>query len=219
MIADISAHTLIKGVDFTGREISISGVSDSNSNLIAVIKGPDQDYNVWRKKKIGGIWSKHNPHLFKNIPSYFFVTSSYDVKKSIPDMLAYSLGVESHKPFLPSIKKDNKSFYLELIKIKQKANLYPASISTIEKVGKQIFRFKAYIPCSASIGKYTVDIYKVNGNVIKDTIQLQFNIDNIGFDRAITVFSNRHPLEYGVLAVIIALITGSLVGFLFRKDR
>lgn len=219
IIADTSARNLIKGVNFTGCDISISGIADNNRNLIIVISGPKQSYNIWRKQRTAGVWSNHTPHKFINLPSYLFVATSPDLKGKLSAKLLSSLQLSNSTSFTPPIQDNNSEFYHALINIKQKTGLYQNSSFFIEQLGEQLFRLKAYLPSNTTVGEYNIHIYKTDGNLVYDTLNLKFNITNIGFDQAIIQFSNDSPTKYGILSVFVSITIGLLVGFLFRKDK
>ena len=68
--------------------------------------------------------------------------------------------------------------------------MFPEELANIERIGSQIFRFKAYLPNNATIGEYKVNIYSISGDEIVDSVQLSFEINNIGTDKLITLFQN-----------------------------
>jgi len=218
VIADLSAKTFTKGVNFSGTDITISGISESNKNIIAVITGPNQDYKLWNKKKQYWLWSKNDPKTFKNIPSYFFIASSYDIARNI-NAISDKLNISNEFPYIPRIKRYKNGCEENFVKLKQRCMMFPAEVANIEKIGSQIFRFKAYLPNNAAVGEYTVNIYSISGNQITDSVQLTFEINNFGIDKLITYFAKYHPLEYSGIAIAIALLIGFLVAFLFRKDK
>lgn len=219
MIADVSTQTLIKGVDFIGREISVSGICDDNNAVIAIIQGPLKSYKVWEKNKSFGIWSNHSAYLFKNIPSYFFVAESNGSILNLSHNCLKDLGVQIERPFLPILSYSKPRFYEQLINIKQKNKLYQSQVAEIEKIGKEIFRFKAYLPKEAPMGKYQIKIYTVQDYKVKQGASINFDIQNIGIDQTITNFASKYSFQYGIIAIFMAIIIGFLVSFLFRKDK
>jgi uncharacterized protein (TIGR02186 family) len=218
MIADISAQKLIKGVDFTGQEVSISGVSDDNSHIIAVLSGPINDVQLWKKKKKIGVWAKHGSHVLKDVPFFLAVASSPNIG-NLPLSLTEEIKIDHNLKYLPNFNEKDLPFFHELINIKQKSNLYQKAIIPIETIGQQIFRFKVYIPIGAITGPYHVAIYKIIDGKIADKVNLELEIGNIGFDYAIKEFARNSPLEYGIMAVVVSLLIGSMIGYMFRKDR
>lgn len=218
MVADLSAKTFTKGVNFSGTDITVSGIAESNKNIVAIITGPHQNYKLLNKKKKYWLWSKGDPKIFKNIPSYFFIASSYDIQKNIT-FLSSKLDISNEFPYVPNIKKHKNRCEESFIFLKQRYKLFPEELANIERIGSQIFRFKAYLPNNATIGEYKVNIYSISGDEIVDSVQLSFEINNIGTDKLITLFSKYHPLEYSGMAIAIALLIGFLVSFLFRKDK
>ena len=78
---------------------------------------------------------------------------------------------------------------------------------------KHYFRF----PPAATEGRYVVESFGfVKGQLVgygKDVIQMQ----KVGLEHWLTQTSQDQPVFYGILAVVIALGAGLLVGVIFRK--
>ena len=114
---------------------------------------------------------------------------------------------------------DPDKVFKGLLKIKEKANLYnivedPKRLEVAEeKLFKHYFRF----PAAATEGRDLVASYCFkDGQLVgygKDVIQMQ----KVGLEHWLTQTSQDQPVFYGILAVVIALGAGLLVGVIFRK--
>jgi len=106
-----------------------------------------------------------------------------------------------------------------LLKIKEQANLYnivadPKRLEISEgKLFKHYFRF----PPAATEGRYQVESFCFEkGELVgygKDVIEIK----KIGLEHWITQTSQNQPVLFGIMAVIIAVGAGLLVGVLFGK--
>lgn len=82
--------------------------------------------------------------------------------------------------------------------------------------GRKQFSAVYYFPRSTSAGIYTIKATMVaNGVKIREQSQ-RFTVDEVGFTRLVDDLATNQRLTYGVLAVIIALFTGALMGILFK---
>ena len=107
-----------------------------------------------------------------------------------------------------------------LVKIKERANLYnivedPARLEISEgKLFKHYFRF----PPAATEGRYQVESFCfLKGELVgygKDVIEIK----KVGLEHWLTQTSQNHPVFFGIMAVLIAVGAGLLVGVLFGKE-
>jgi hypothetical protein len=114
---------------------------------------------------------------------------------------------------------DADEVFKGLVKIKEKANLYnivadPKRLEVSEgRLFKHYFRF----PPAATEGRYVVESFAfVKGQLVgygKDIIQIR----KVGLENWLTSTSQNHPVFFGILAVVIALGAGLLVGMIFKK--
>jgi hypothetical protein len=106
-----------------------------------------------------------------------------------------------------------------LVKIKERANLYnivedPARLEIAEgKLFKHYFRF----PPAATEGRYQVESFCfLKGELVgygKDVIEIK----KVGLEHWLTQTSQNQPVFFGIMAVVIAVGAGLLVGVLFGK--
>jgi hypothetical protein len=106
-----------------------------------------------------------------------------------------------------------------LIKLKEESNLYnivedPQRLEVAEgKLFKHYFRF----PSAATEGRYLVESFAFHqGQLVgygKDIIEIK----KIGLESWLTHVSQNQPIFFGIMAVVIALGAGLLVGMIFRK--
>jgi len=118
-----------------------------------------------------------------------------------------------------SAPEDADVVWKGLLKIKERGNLYnivedPKRLEVAEgKLFKHYFRF----PAAATEGRYLVESYCFqNGQLVgygKDVIQIK----KVRLENWLTHTSKNQALFYGIMAVLIALGAGLLVGVIFRK--
>jgi hypothetical protein len=118
-----------------------------------------------------------------------------------------------------SAPEDADVVWKGLLKIKERANLYnivadPKRLEVAEgKLFKHYFRF----PAAATEGRYLVESYCFqNGQLVgygKDVIQIK----KVGLENWLTQTSQNSAVFYGILAVVIAMGAGLLVGVIFGK--
>ncbi len=223
MIAELSAAAVIKSQAFQGREIVLSGIAQSNSNIVIMVQGPSANYRIWKKAKVHGLWVNHEGMILKDIPSFYFVAASRPIDQMINAEAVSKYNLDpTHLIFpvegnssLPNFEEFVQNFY----HYKQRQRLFPITIAQVERIGAHLFRSYIYIPESAIIGTYHIKIYNFTHGNIVDQANLQFDLVRSTLDNDIDLTSHQRPLYYAAIAVLIALTTGAIAGYMFRNDR
>lgn len=223
LIADLSTEHIILNYDFKGQYITISGITDGVKDIVISVYGPVRAYRVWKKEKINGVWVNDKSFTIPSEHSYFYIAASKDLY-SIADLdtlrdlnLDYQFETYQVQEKYPQLQFDK--FKEEFKLYRQALRLYPTKTEGIEHIGNNIFRAKFFIPTCAYNGKYEVKIYAfIKGAVVK-SMDLSFDVRKQGLYATIDEISKKKPLEYSILATIIALSAGLVAGFIFRKDR
>lgn len=223
LIANLSTNNIIKNQEFQGTEIVISGVADSNSNIVITAVGPYAKYRVWKKTKQYGIWMNHKSMKISGIPSFYFIATTYDDRQFIDSVATgYEPNFIAHPSLYIKERLSDPNFMLfwdNFYQYKQRSNMYQMYPKKVESIGSNIFRTTIFIPENAATGVYNVKVYKVVDGALEDNVVLKFYIEKATLDEEIDTLSRERPLHYGAIAVLIALTAGAIAGYLFRNDR
>ncbi|MBS0236111.1 MAG: TIGR02186 family protein [Proteobacteria bacterium] len=215
--ADISASKLVKGKSFKGYEMTLSGIAESTEHVVVKVDGPPADYRLWKKEKVHKIWANQEVMRINKVPSFYFIATSENNGLSPKNIDSLQSTITA------AIQQNNEQETNQLAQVfyyyKQQQRLYPWQVARLERKGKHLFRSYIDIPETAITGIYTINIYRLHGEKIVEQKQLQFELMRSDLDNDIEVTSHSRPLYYAALAILIALTTGAIAGYVFRNDK
>jgi len=112
---------------------------------------------------------------------------------------------------------DRELVFDGVLKLKRDANLYNIDEKRIEVTGGKLFKHYYRFPSAAKEGTYTAESY-----LIKDGRLIGRGVDRIvikktGLEATFTKLAHDHAVLYGLVAVVVALAMGLLVGLIFKK--
>jgi len=112
---------------------------------------------------------------------------------------------------------DRDTVFEGVMRLKKETNLYNIDEKRIEITGGKLFKHYFRFPSAAKEGVYRAEsfVFK-NGRLIGKGVD-EIRIQKTGIEAAFTNVAFSHPVLYGILAVVVALGMGLLVGFIFKK--
>jgi uncharacterized protein (TIGR02186 family) len=223
LVADLSNHLVRITAGFTGAEVLLFGATDGQSDVIVVVRGPDETAIVRRKSRIAGIWVNAERMIFPRMPSFYHVAASRPLQAvAQADVLASeAIGAENLR-FEPTGRAASNpakvaDYGAAFLRTKRQAKLYQSDVGTVRFLGDRLFRTTVRLPANVPTGTYNVQVFQLReGRVINTTATpLIVGKDGVGAD--VYEFAHRHAAAYGIIAIIVALMAGWLTGVLFRK--
>lgn len=221
---DLSKPDVRLDVSFEGSDLLLFGAKDLAGDVIVVVRGPAKDTSVRFKERIAGIWVSTDEVIFADAPSFYALASSRPLADLLPASVlqAEKIGTE-HLDLQVTAKPDGadaarvQSFYDGLVRNMVRKNLYTDSAHQIGLIGKQLFRTDLWFPANVAVGDYSIDTYMiVDGHIeTKKTTHLQ--VHKVGLEAQIYDFAHQHALIYGLLAIVIAVVSGWSANAVFKK--
>lgn len=233
LVADLSSRTIKITSNFTGSEIVVFGIIKRDQrtvsraepyDLVVVVRGKDQKLTSRRKEQVLGVWINKHSRSYVNAPNFYALTSTRKIEEiAHPNLLArYQLGTDYlllPKGFKPS--KSTKAvdeFRAAALRLRRQEGLYYDDLSSISFLSDNLFRSTIKIPAQIPVGQYDVTLYLFRGGALLDKITEPLNISKHGFEQVTYSLAHQNSLIYGVLSVVLALITGWFAGVVFRKN-
>jgi len=219
---DLTKNTVPITANFVGSELMLYGASDSGGDILVVVRGPNKDQIVRRKKKSAIIWVNDMEVTFLDAPSYYFLASTRPLDNFLSDDTAQreQIGYSALSLKVKGILHDDviiETFQKALIRNKQKQGLYGEGPGLVSYKGKHLFRTRLRFPANVPVGDYNIDIYVFkDGKIInKETTVLP--VQKKGIEAQVYNFAHQHALAYGIVAILIAALAGWLASVMFRK--
>lgn len=216
----LSTYSINKSRGFEGTNIMLSGVRASNANILIAVTGPAIGYEIWKKEPFFGLW--RNAKKF-TIPAIFsFLQVSYSGnwdgdQDAILKRLNLDLNYSDFSPVEKHTVSDIHAFNIFMESYYKKSELLSIAGSNVEMFRGDEFKLVIKIPGNAPLGKFDVKIYQFNdkGEVF-DTDSTSFEVVQSTIDYQIKNFATDYPIQYATIAVVMAIIIGLSMGYLFN---
>lgn len=233
--SDLSSRRIEIESNFTGQQIVIFGTIENSKqsdfepglyDVVVVVKGPRETVVARRKSKVAGIWINTRSLTLGNAPGYYAVLSRREVHKVASDTVlnAYGLGFDAigFRPIgknVPALAAEGLSEFTDaVIRIKQREGLYIYDPEGVQFVGRNLFRATVDLPANVPVGNYATDVYLLRNGEVLSHNRSNLWITKAGFERFVYAAAFDHPLIYGIVAVIIAILAGLAASAMTRRD-
>ncbi|KKC35276.1 hypothetical protein WH87_16935 [Devosia epidermidihirudinis] len=231
LVSQVSNDTVEITSSFDGERMSFFGqiMPDAGSTekvvegpfqTIVVVLGPTQNRVARQKTHNFGIWLNTDQVEYKNFPSYFHVLASARLK-DITDVTTLTTNYilpEAHT-LMPSGVDWWKSavFGRELVRLMTEEGLFGIQENGVNFLSDNFYSARLTLPSNAPPGPYIALTYVFkNGEIIARKSE-GFSVRKIGFERFLALSAVQQPLLYGIICVLLALVTGWLGGVLFKR--
>jgi uncharacterized protein (TIGR02186 family) len=211
------------GTWFRGHSVTAEAMIPKGAEAVFEVVGQTADEHLMRKGRRAGLWMNVGEIEVQHAPSLYMVMSTNPklLKTATPEA-SWGFAALKRRVSMSGMITDQEKdkFFEQFIKMKESEDLYTSSKDTVKKsraVGDLTpVKAKFRLPTNVRPGTYEVCLSVVqNGQVIaKNCNKLQVKM--VGFPAMFTTLAYEHGLTYGILAVVIAIITGFAMGFLFK---
>lgn len=218
--------------DFSGAELTIFGALDNADPLIArqgrydvvvVLEGPSRPVMVRKKTRVLGVWVNTQSEIFRDVPESYSMALTR-APQDITDPGGYrqlALGPANiHlQPLDPEgDPKTIEEFSAALRDRKEASGLYSVRVGGVQFLSQSLFRAKLTLAPNVAVGTHRARAFLFrNGMFLRET-SAQLTIRKAGLEQRLYEFAQDHGTIYGIIAVLIAIVTGWLGRIIFRKD-
>jgi len=222
-------HDHIK-IDFfyNGSTVSISGLSEANTDLIIKIASPEGHEVLKQKGKVAGfLWMNTGTLKFENVPNLYSIHSTRKIEEILnqEEMDKYIIGypsLEKHIEITSVANEEEKTkLFDEFLKYKESSNLYTntfGNIATRARDSKQNYYIKTNWPYQAPPGEYLVTVYAIKGKKVVEKAEARVSVEQVGIVKTLFDMAKNKGALYGIISIIAALGAGFGVGLIFRKS-
>ncbi|MBV9523885.1 MAG: TIGR02186 family protein [Alphaproteobacteria bacterium] len=221
LVADLTSHLIGITSGFTGASVVLFGATDGPGDVVVVVRGPERDITVRRKRRVAGIWVNAKEETFAAVPSFYTVASSRPLEAiTTPTVLAFhQLGVDNLRLARAqgALREEDLPFRAALIEDEQRDNLFNKSVGKVDFLGDRLFRATIGFPSNVPTGTYLVQVFLIRNKGIVAGQTTPLVVSKIGLDAAVYDFADRGSALYGVVAVFTAMMAGWLASLPFRN--
>jgi uncharacterized protein (TIGR02186 family) len=218
--------------DFSGADLTIFGALDNADPLInrqgrydviVVLEGPMRPIVVRRKERILGVWINTDSETFASAPSSYSVATTRALQDITDQNNFRQLALGTENIYIAPLDRTGDPLRIEefetaLRALKRSTGLYYENVGGVRFLTQSLFRATLRLAPNVPVGTHKARAFLFkNGIFIKES-SAQLAIQKAGFEQTIFRFANENGFAYGVLAVLLAMVTGWLGRVIFRKD-
>lgn len=230
LVSGLSTDLIQITSNFTGTDIVLFGAIEpsedagpaKDQDLVIVIRGPQLDMTVRRKKRILGIWVNREQVELVGLPGYYFLASTrpLDDIASLATVQRFHLGTANLEATTRgNINPDEAAaFRAAAIRDRKREHLYWESPTGIEFLSRTLFRARIPVPASVPPGEYRAEVYLFQNGTIVSAQSSPLFIDKSGFERRVYNYAYQASFAYGFAAVLMAFAFG-WAGYLVFRQR
>jgi hypothetical protein len=226
---ELSPKAIDVGTTYNGATLFVSGEVPSASHAVVRFVGELSDLHMKEKAKAFGLlWMNMGSLTFRGVPNVCIVSSEKvaddsmnvggDGKGAVADLHLVGL---KHKAQVEPARTQAASAMGELIKLKEQEGLYREItgniICTPGTEGSKSFRAEIPIPSRLLPGKYHVQVYAVKDGRIVANGEQAIIANLVGAPAFLADLAFHNGVTYGILATIIALLSGLAIGLVFQS--
>ncbi len=223
IVADLSERRVDIEYQFAGKDILLFGAAiglpaSAKPDVVVVVRGPQLPVTVRYKTRVAGIWLNTSSVDFRTAPSYYALASNraLDDVASAQWQAIYELGVDSLH-FSTVSSGDTSNFQNGFIQLRRRLGLFQENEDGVEIMENSLFRTRFTLPSRVPVGDYRIEIYLFDKKRLIARQSIPLTVGKSGFERNVYEFAHESPLKYGLLAVVIALLSGWVAAAVMRR--
>jgi len=217
----IQPEVLDIGTFYSGCQVTISGEVPQGQDVVVEIAGPAANGQFDLKGRVGPFWMTNGRAEMDGAPAMYalLLPGGRDWQKKASSL---GLGLEKlrNKIAIQSATVPPDELFNMFLKLKKSEGLYVVEDNAVSyaaaKNGLRRFTAVCHFPRSTAAGNYTIKATEIINGAKGMELSRSFLVDEVGFSRLVYDLATNQRLVYGILAVVIALFAGAVMGLLFK---
>jgi hypothetical protein len=211
------------GAFFAGHQVKVVGKMPRGAQAVMEITGRAAVEHLMRKGRRGGLWMNVGEVEVQGAPSlYLAMSTSPQMLKTPPEEATWGYpALKKQIRFAGQVEPGQQELFSEqFFQLKESEAVYaifPGDIKTSGASGdSQTVTGIFPLPTTVKTGAYQVCLTVVQGGQVIARQCRDLKVDMVGFPAMLASLAYEHGPTYGILAVIIAIVTGFAMGYLFK---
>lgn len=228
--ASVEPREIQVGALYNGTSLHVTGRIPADSDVVLRFLGAACNLHLKEKGKVCGImWMNLDSLVFNGVPSVCIVNAagiphSPDMKTADDkDGIADPLSLEALKKgvTIENEGAEDENAFEELIKLKKQEGLYREVTGNVfygeTSGGLKQFRADIPVPSRLSPGDYVVEASAIRNGAVIARSEQPVTVKLVGVPAFLAGLAFGHSVLYGVLATVIALLSGLVIGVVFQS--
>lgn len=222
-VLTISPAVVQIGAFFNGQTVTVSGTIPAGTQAVLEVMGSSAEEHLMRKGRRAGMWMNVGEIKVQDAPSLYLVMSTAkELLTAAPPTATWGYrALEKRLVFSGKIEPaERQEFLKQFLELKESEQIYASRPGAIQlkAAGGDASAVAASFPLPSNTRP---GAYKVCLSVIQDGRVVSHNCADltvalVGFPAWLAGLAYQHGVAYGVLAVVIAIVTGFAMGFIFK---
>jgi hypothetical protein len=217
----IQPEVLDIGTFYSGGQVTISGEVPQGQDVVVEIAGPAANGEFDLKGRVGPFWMTNGRAEMDGAPAMYvlLLPGGRDWQRKASSL---GLGLERlrNKIAIQSATVPPDELFNMFLELKKSEGLYVVEDNAVAYAaannGLRRFTAVCHFPRSTVAGNYTIKATEIINGAKGTELSRSFTVDEVGFSRLVYDLATNQRLVYGILAVVIALFAGAVMGLLFK---
>ncbi|WP_114389115.1 TIGR02186 family protein [Notoacmeibacter marinus] len=226
----LSTDTIFITSDFTGAVLTVFGAvtntsgspeaTDSAYTIAVTLEGPREKAVVRKKSRVFGIWVNTHSEELKNVPLSYSIATSSRIGGPAGNTVLTDLGIGVEAIAAGTLQKEAElaDFVEALRRQRIESGLYTQNDDAVQFLSGPLFRASLSLPAEIPVGLHVVEAFMFANGKLIDQVSLPLRIAKSDWEQTISRAARNNSLIYGLLAVILAVVTGWLGRIVFKRD-
>jgi uncharacterized protein (TIGR02186 family) len=210
------------GATYDGTSLNVTGAVPAGSDVVVRFLGARAELHMKEKgKALGLLWMNLGSLTMHEVPSVVLVTASRELDALGEAATPYRLSHVAEEIAIAPADKDTPVNRQELLTLRREEGLYrelPVSVTLSPADGAtQNFSATLALPSRLTPGAYSVEVAALkDGHVVasgRNAVQAEL----VGIPASMADVAFNHSLVYGILATVVALLSGLAIGLVFQS--
>lgn len=205
---------------FSGGEVVLTGEIPTDDDVAIEITGPQESGVFDVKGRWGPFWMNRSKVELEHLPVLYALLlpsgNGWDDR-----LKSLDLGWDRFSSEANAGSSETEDIFGMFVKLKRSEGLYTEVQDAVtyseESSGRKRYTARFHFPSATTPGEFTVRATIINGNSRVRNISRPFTVEEKGFIKIVHDLAFTNGLAYGILSVVIALITGAVMGMIFKR--
>jgi uncharacterized protein (TIGR02186 family) len=211
------------GAFFNGQTVTVSGAIPAGTQAVLEVIGGSAEEHLMRKGRRAGMWMNVGAIKVQDAPSLYLVMSTAkELLTAAPPEATWGYrALERRLVFSGNIEPgERQEFLKQFLELKESEQIYaswPGGLKLKAAAGAESAVTASFpLPSNTRPGTYKVCLSVIQDGRVVSRNCADLTVRLVGFPAWLASLAYEHGLAYGVLAVVIAIVTGFAMGFIFK---